>query len=132
MDESPGAREAWLRFCDRLSASDAESFDGLVAGDAKLIIGTAPGEWVEDRRRMRSGFETEGFQMQPHDPQAHEEGTMAWVADQPLLVQPDGSSVPTRMTAVMRKDGVSWKLVHAHFSVGVPDEEVIALTRKWS
>lgn len=132
MEQSAGARTAWLNFCERLSASDAESFDELVAEDAKLIIGTAPGEWVEERSRMRLGFETEGYAMQPDDPQAHEEGSMAWVADQPLLIQPDGTSIPTRLTAVMRKEGDNWKLVHAHFSVGVPDEEVFALAERWS
>jgi hypothetical protein len=24
-----------------------------------------------------------------------------------------------------------WKLVHAHFSSGVPDEEVVALQQRW-
>ncbi len=132
MEESAGAREAWLNFCDRLSATDSDSFDDIVADDAKLIIGTAPAEWVEDGPQMRSGFETEGYAMRPDDPQAHEEGSMAWVVDQPLLVFPDGTSVPTRLTAVMRRDAGKWKIVHAHFSVGVPDEEVVALTEKWT
>ena len=57
---------------------------------------------------------------------------MAWVADEPTIEMPDGSSVPARLTAVMRIDGDRWKIVHAHFSVGVPDEEVVPLTQKWS
>jgi ketosteroid isomerase-like protein len=132
MDESASAREAWLGFCERLTASDADSFDDFVAADAKLIIGTAPGEWVEDRPQMRFGFETEGFSMRPGEPTAYEEGSMAWVADEPTIEGPDGSSVPARLTAVMRMDGDRWKIVHAHFSVGVPDDEVVTLTLKWS
>jgi ketosteroid isomerase-like protein len=132
MDESASAREAWVGFCERLSASDADSFDDFVADDAKLIIGTAPGEWVDDRPQMRFGFETEDFSMQPGHPTAHEEGSMAWVADEPTILMQDGSSVPARLTAVMRKDAGTWKIVHAHFSVGVPDEEVVLLTQEWS
>jgi ketosteroid isomerase-like protein len=38
----------------------------------------------------------------------------------------------TRLTAVLhREDGV-WKLVHMHVSVGVPDEEVVELQKRWS
>jgi ketosteroid isomerase-like protein len=81
---------------------------------------------------MRSGFETPGFAMRPGVVTAFEEGSMAWVADEPTIAAPDGSEVPARLTAVMRRDGGGWKIVHAHFSVGVPDDEVVSLTRKWS
>jgi hypothetical protein len=37
---------------------------------------------------------------------------------------PDGSPIPTRLTAVVRQEhGSEWKLVHADRKVGVPDEE---------
>jgi ketosteroid isomerase-like protein len=52
MKESAEVRDAWIRFCDRLTAGDVDSFDDLVAPDAVLIIGTAPGEWVDDRPQM--------------------------------------------------------------------------------
>jgi hypothetical protein len=29
------------------------------------------------------------------------------------------------MTAVLRNESGDWRLVHAHFSVGVPDEQAI-------
>lgn len=37
------------------------------------------------------------------------------------------STIKPRVTSVWRQEGEAWKLVHAHFSVGVPDEEVVAL-----
>jgi ketosteroid isomerase-like protein len=131
MDRSPDVRADYLAFCDRLSAGDVASFDDLVADDAKLIIGTAPGEWIDDRARMRFGFEAEGLRLEPGEPQAYEEGTMGWVVDEPTFVFPDGSEVPIRLTAVMRRDAGRWKIVHGHFSVGVPDEEVVALVTAW-
>jgi hypothetical protein len=37
-----------------------DQFDDIVSQEAKLIIGTAPGEMVTERERIRFGFETEG------------------------------------------------------------------------
>ena len=132
MEESADVREALLRFCERLSANDVGSFDDLVSRQATLIIGTAPGEWVEDRERMRYGFEAEGVRLEPSDPRGYAEGSLGWVVDQPRFVFRDGSAMQTRVTAVMRREDARWRLVHAHFSVGVPDEEVVDLQRRWS
>lgn len=38
----------------------------------------------------------------------------------------------TRLTAVMRQEEGRWKLVHMHLSVGVPDEQVVELQRRWT
>lgn len=54
MQQSAEVRDAMLRFYDRLSASDAASFDQLVSQEpATLVSGTAPGEWVTEHDRMR-------------------------------------------------------------------------------
>ena len=37
----------------------------------------------------------------------------------------------TRLTAVLREEEGSWAIVHLHVSVGVPDEEVVDLQRRW-
>jgi ketosteroid isomerase-like protein len=132
VEESSGVKDAWLRFCDRLNAKDVGSFDEVVASDAKLVIGTAPGEWVDQREGMRFGFEAEGVRLEPDDPQAYEEGSMGWLVDQPTFAFPDGSSFKVRLTTVMRQEDGRWKIVHGHFSVGVPDEEVVELQRRWS
>jgi len=63
MKQSDEVRNAFLRFCDRLSAGDVAAFDDLVSKEAKLVVGTAPGELVDDRPRMRYGFEAEGVRL---------------------------------------------------------------------
>lgn len=132
MQPSDAVRDAMLRFYDCLSASDVASFDDIVAPDAVLIIGTAPGEWVTERDRMRFGFETEGLRLETGGGTvAYEEGSMGWVADEPTFHFPDGSVMKTRLTAVLRQDAGNWALVHMHVSVGVPDEEVLELQRRW-
>src|SRR3712207_3247936 len=133
MQQSVEVRAAMLHFCERLSAGDVASFDELVSQEpAALIIGTAPGEWVTERERMRFGFETEGLRLEAKDPLAYEEASLGWVVDQPAFVLPDGSVMQSRLTAVMHKEEGRWKLVHMHLSVGVPDEEVIDLQQRWS
>jgi hypothetical protein len=133
MQQSAEVRAAMLRFCDRLSAGDVASFDELVSQEpAALIIGTAPGEWVTERDRMRFGFEAEGVRLEAKDPVGYEEGSLGWVVDEPIFVFPDGSTMQTRLTAVMHQEDGRWKLLHMHVSVGVPDEEVVELQKRWS
>ncbi len=61
MEQSVAVRDTMLRFYDRVSASDVYAFDDLVSDDpTTLVIGTAPGEWVTQRDRLRYGFEEEG------------------------------------------------------------------------
>lgn len=133
MEQSSDVRDAFVRFCERLSAKDVATFDELVSGDpATLVIGTAPGEWVRDRGALRFGFETEGIHLEPDHPEGFEEGSMGWVVDEPTFTFPDSGTVKVRLTGVLHREGDRWKLVHAHFSVGVPDEEVATLQRAWS
>lgn len=124
---------AWLEFCDRLTAGDVASFDRLVSSDpATLVIGTAPGEWVRDRSQLRFGFEAEGVGLGSRSAAAFEEGSVGWVTDEVDFAFPDGSVMDTRMTVIFRREDDRWKLVHMHASVGVPDEEVVALQRGWA
>jgi hypothetical protein len=132
MDIPPELTQTWHRFCDYLSAGDVAAFDELVSRDATVIIGTAPGEWVDDRARMRFGFETEGVGLTPRDPRGWAEGALGFVLDTPRFTFPDGSGMDTRVTSVMRLEDDAWRLVHAHFSVGVPDDEVVALQEGWA
>jgi ketosteroid isomerase-like protein len=133
VQRSMDVRAAMLRFYDRLSASDVASFDQLVSRDpATLVIGTAPGEWVTDRARLRFGFEAEGVGIDAGDPDGYADGSLGWVVDQPTFRFPDGSAMRTRLTAVLHLEDGAWRLVHMHVSVGVSDEEVVALQQRWS
>ncbi len=132
MRESAAVADAWLRFCEGVSNKLVEQFDDIVSGEAKVIIGTAPGENVTDRGAMRFGFETEGVTLQSRDAHGFEEGSMGWVVDDPRFGFPDGSGMDCRVTAILRNEAGTWRLVHAHFSVGVPDDEVVDLQQRWA
>lgn len=134
MQESTEVRDALLRFYELLSKGEIAHFDDVVADDAAIVIGTAPGEWVTERGQMRFGFEAEGLRIEPGAaPVGYAEGSMGWVADEPtFFFPPDGeASMKTRLTAVHRRDGDLWKMVHMHVSVGVPDEEIVELQQRW-
>jgi hypothetical protein len=132
MQESSAVTQAWLRFCEGVSQGRVQDFDDIVSTEAKLIIGTAPGENVSDRKDMRFGFEAEGVTLESRSARGFEEGTLGWVVDEPRFGLPDGSAMDCRVTAIMRNEAGTWRLVHAHFSVGVPDDQVVDLQRRWS
>ena len=133
MQESTIVRDAVLEFYVGVTTKAVERFDDIVsAAGATLVIGTAPGEWVTERPRLRFGFETEGITLEAGpNPTGHQEGTMGWFVDEPWFGFPDGGGMRTRVTAIVREEAGRWKIVHMHFSVGVPDEEVQALQTRW-
>ncbi len=132
MQESAAVRDAWIRFCRGVTEGRVDEFDDIVSQEAKLVIGTAPGEMVTTREQMRFGFETEGVTLETRNAHAYEEGTLGWAVDEPRFGFPDGSGMDCRVTSIFRKEGDAWRVVHAHFSVGVPDEEVAELQARWS
>ena len=126
MQQSEGVKEAMLRFYILSSAHDVGSFDRLVSQKHEsMVIGTALDDWFDDREQWRSAFEMEGVRLEAGDAlRSYQEGSVGRVTDQSTFVFPDGATIPTRLAAVMREEDGTWKLVQAHFSVDVPDEEV--------
>ena len=131
MDESAAVRQALLTFYERRSAGDASSFDRVISGRYTLHIGTAPGEWVEDLERLRRGFSGFPLTLAPGPrPRAWSEGSIGWAADEPTMSF-EGARIVTRLLAVFRHEDGDWRLVAAHFSVGVPDDQVGELQQRW-
>jgi hypothetical protein len=138
MEQSSGVRDAVLGFYGRFAAADVAGFAQGVSGwDGAFVIGTDPGEWLDGRSNWIAGFEEQvtvipGIRLEAGDLRAYAEGSLGWAADRPSFVLPDGTAIPTRMTAVLRLEEGTWKLVNAHFSIGVPNEEMFDLVKRWS
>jgi hypothetical protein len=132
MEDSTAVRDALLAFYDRRSATDASAFDRLVSSSAYTVhIGTAPGEWLEDVDRLRRGFSGFPLTLEPGaQPRAWSEGSIGWAADEPTMSFGD-VRIRTRLLAVFRQEEGDWRMVAAHFSVGVPDDEVTELQKRW-
>jgi hypothetical protein len=122
-----------LDFYERVSTSDVQSFDRLVSADpTTLVIGTAPGEWVTERDRLRFGFEMEGVAIDAGpSPAGHAAGDAGWFVDEPVYRFPGGTAMRTRLSAVLCREGDHWRIRHLHVSVGVPDEQVAELQQAW-
>lgn len=134
MEESEDVKQAMVRFYEGLSSGDVEHFDDIVsAHPATLVIGTAPGEWVREREKLRFGFEAEGARIESGSAlTGYAEGTLGWVVDDPIFHFGLEAGVACRLTAVFHQEEGGWKLVHMHVSAGVPDEEVVELQARWS
>jgi hypothetical protein len=129
--ESDAVRNALRRFYARFSAHDPAGFADIIAtGEGVSVIGSAPDEGHGDRDSWvaaysqfipQLGMRLEGGS----DPRGWAEGSVGFAVDRPRFVMPDGSFVPTRLTGVLHEEAGEWKVVHLHFSVGVPDEEAL-------
>jgi ketosteroid isomerase-like protein len=130
MNESADVRDGILRFYERFSAADPDGFaDAIADVPGVSVIGTGPGEGHDQRESWIDAYRTQiaglGLTLRAGDPRGYAEGNVGWGVDQPSFVFDDGSYIPTRLTAVLHNDRGEWKIVHLHFSVGVPDEEAI-------
>lgn len=136
MRESDGVREALQRFYGAFSAGDASAFERVVSRATDgMVIGTGPTEWLDGREAWLAGYREQiaaipGIRLEAGAPRGWEEGSVGWAADRPRFVFPDGTVFPTRLTAVLRREEGEWRLVQAHFSLGVPDEVAFELLQK--
>jgi ketosteroid isomerase-like protein len=132
MQRSAAVRDGLVAFYERFSARDVEAFADGITGveDAALVIGTAPDEWEAGRSSWLSAYATYIEQMPDvklvagDDVSAYESGDIGWAADRPKIVMPDEGEVEVRVTAVLKREDGEWRVVNAHFSIGVPDERV--------
>lgn len=138
MEQSLEIRNAILRFYERFSAGDVAGLERMLTqGPGVLVIGTDPGEWYEGRAEWVAAFKEQmeaipGIRLEAGDPRGFVEGSAGWLADRPSFVLPDGTTIPTRLTSVMEEEDGEWKLVQLHFSVGVPNDELIDLAKRLS
>jgi hypothetical protein len=140
MRRSAEVRDTLLRFYEVFPAGDPAGFAQIITQEDEgvLVIGTDPAQWTEGREQWIAAREAvvhamEGLRFEAgEEPHGYEEGSMGWVADRPRAVLPDGNAISTRLTGVVHQEEGGWRLVHIHISVGVPDEEVVDLQKRWS
>ena len=129
---SSEVRDTMLEFYRRMLAGEAEGANDLISRDPAMIFIGSAGEWVDDQETLRGGtqVETEGLEAGPN-PVGYANGEVGWFADQPEWVFADGSRALMRMSAVLQREPEGWRIVHAHLSVAVPDNECVMLQRRW-
>lgn len=72
------------------------------------------------------GFRQLGATFNTSNARAWTDGDLGFVVDRPTVTLKDGRSVQIRGTTILHKEGGTWKMVHQHASIGVPNEQVDA------
>ena len=129
MEHSADLKEILLRYYEAVSKGDAAFMERILSSQSEvLVIGTDPDEWWSDPAVINQALKEQaeaGIQLLPGGPQCLREGAIGWIADNARFVLPDGSEIPFRFTAVFREEEGEWRMVQAHASLGVPNEEAV-------
>lgn len=133
MEQSTKVREALERFYERISAGDVDGTAATITADPQAFvigtqrIGDGREAWLDS---VRENAEM-GVVFEAGPIRAWAEGDMGWAVDEPTLVLPNGLRLTTRMTAVLRREGDSYTILHQHYSWAVPDELAIEQAPAW-
>jgi hypothetical protein len=132
MAPSAEVRDTMLEFYRRMLAGESDEANDLISRDPALIFIGSAGEWVDDQEALRSGTQVPGEGVVPGpNPVGYANGDVGWFADQPTWHFADGTSAEMRMSAVLQREEPGWRIVHAHLSVAVPDDQCVVLQRRW-
>jgi ketosteroid isomerase-like protein len=132
MEQAPDLKQLYLRTYEVFQTGDVALFADLLSQQPDVVmIGTDPAEWWTDRTAMAEVIQAQvalvqhtGLAIVPGDIQAYRAGSVGWVIDRPRFRLPDGTETTLRATAIFEQEHGAWKMVHGHYSIGVPNAEV--------
>ena len=133
MQPSSELRDLMIRYWEAFTHGDISFVEAHLSADPGILgVGTDPEEWYEGVK-VRQVFTEQltavgGVSITPGEVRAYQEGTVGWIADRPTFTLPDGTMFSVRFTAVAHREDGQWKLVQAHTSVGVPNQQVVGQT----
>jgi hypothetical protein len=141
MSSSDEIAQALVRFTEWFNAGEIDGFDAAITADEdSFVIGTqrwATGraEWLGNYRALVEkgllGPSGAGLHLETSGVRGFDEGSAGWAVGWVTFVFPSGIRLPTRTTAVFRRENDGWMLRHAHFSVAVPDEVASQHIEDW-
>jgi hypothetical protein len=133
MEHSDELRDLTLRFYEAITTGDLSFLERHVSRqEGAVFVGTDPNEWwegfeafVEAMRAQAEAMGGEGLQIVPGQLRAYRQGSVGWTIDRDASFRlPDGTEIPFRNSAVYLEEDGEWKLIHAHTSIGVRNEEL--------
>lgn len=135
MERSGEAAAGLAKLYAAFNEKDRAAFDARILDhpDA-FVIGTqrwsgSRARWIENFDELvESGMDV---RLEAFDIQAFADGDWSWAVDRPAFVLPNGMRLPTRLSAVLVRRDAEWLVVHAHFSVAVPDETAVPNAIAW-
>ena len=98
------------------------------AQEGVVLIGSDPNEWWEGEQAaevLKQEMQEDIVRVSsPGEVEAFVEGTVGWASSRPVWTLEDGTEISTRWSAVFHQEDGEWKMVQAHVSIGVPNEEL--------
>ena len=92
------------------------------------MIGSDPDEWWDGHdaivAALRADVQSSDVSGRVDDVVGYEEGDIGWAAMRGTFIEGE-SRVPFRGTAVMRREDGEWRMVQAHASIGVPNDQML-------
>ncbi len=110
------------------SGEQADSIHDIYSlQEGVTIIGNDPNEWFDDRDSlvafMNAGSSSK-MDINVQNLKAFSEGSVGWSMDRVTVKLPNGTELPVRHTRIFHKENNSWKMVHLHVSIAVPNERL--------
>lgn len=122
-----------LRCYATICSGEVDLLGDLFSEDpSTVIIGTDSEEWWEGKSTALSVMRAQAAEadgasyaaaVEPTCLRAWESGSMGWAVDQPIVVLPNGNRLETRCTVLFRLEGLQWRIVQWHFSLGQANEQ---------
>jgi class 3 adenylate cyclase/ketosteroid isomerase-like protein len=139
MEHSPELEALARRIVDGMDGATIDiNRDVFTRDEGATSIGTDPNEVVQGYAGIVALFEQQAAErgevgavvrgaddLEVH---AYRVGDAGWAAVFAMGTGRDGKPFVRRTTLVFQLEGTQWKVVHDHWSVGVPNEELLGLT----
>jgi ketosteroid isomerase-like protein len=129
-ERAPDVEEMLRESLSAMERSDVEAIARRMSRDDSLVsIGSDPGEWTEGHEETMRLWRESMPDAELHiragldEVTAYREGDVAWAAGRGWF-EAGGRRVPTRMTAVLRREDGEWRFVQTHASIGVPNDRM--------
>lgn len=131
MQPSPEIRALVMRGMQLTAAKDLAGVMDLASREPGfLLMGTAPTEWFTSAAAaepmIRASLEGGSGRIPENmEIEAYQEGSVGWAGVRWKSQLPNGAAITLRWSQIFHQEGGTWKLVHGHVSVAVPDELVM-------
>ena len=92
-----------------------------------ILIGSDPQDRYEDYQSIIHFYAVASaavLDIKLAEINAYCENAVGWVVDRVIAKLPNGIEVPVRHTYIFHQENDAWKIVHAHISVGIADNEI--------
>jgi hypothetical protein len=130
--EDQGLIDFMKEFHRRVIANDLDFIEKSMTNSQYVsIIGSDPDEWwigkIAVETKHRQNQEMGKQEMKDYEATAYSIGDVGWVVLRHRFRNDGGPWASFRETVVLTKESGSWKIAHAHTSIGRPNSEALGM-----